>query len=257
MPLDTIDQPVNPGDLILAYTSKRKWMFLVTSIPSEQDNPDTSTILVKRASYRIVDKPGFWTLSGPDVYYVEKEADEQSSDEASDDDDSTDEGDARIHEVKPLRAFLDELAGSLDVAVVVNPHGRRVLEHFFSGTCPYCGNITFFCPGCQGDYPEFFGSCAVWLSCPVCLGYDLAGDEKQGLRWLEDEEYQIRDYRRQAKESELSKSDKKRLREIKYEILEFLEEKYEAINERKKEMGLPLDDVDEQVKDYTDRMFSF
>lgn len=125
MPLDTIDQPVTPGDLILAYTRKRKRMFLATSASSKQGNPDTSTILVNRASYRIVDKPGFWTLSGPDVYYVEKEADEQSSDEASDDDDSTDEeGDARNHEVKPLRAFLDELAGPLDVTVVVKPHGR-------------------------------------------------------------------------------------------------------------------------------------
>ncbi|GES57678.1 hypothetical protein ATEIFO6365_0001096700 [Aspergillus terreus] len=177
MPLDTIDQPVNPGDLILAYTCKP------------------------------------WVLVS-----LRPRADEQSSDEASDDDDWTEEeGDARNSEVKPLRAFLDELAGSLDIIVVVNPHGREVLEHCFSGTCP----------------------------------------RKEGLEWLEREEHWIRDYRRQAKESELSKSDKKRLREIKHEILKFLEEKYEAINERKKEMGLPLDDVDEQVKDYTDCMFSF
>lgn len=129
MPLDTIDQPVTPGDLILAHTRKRKRMFLVTSASSKQGNPDASTILVKRAPYSVVDEPGVWTLSGPDVYYVEKEADKQNSDEASDDGDSADgENDARNSEVKPLQAFLDELAGSLDVTVVVNPHGRRVLR---------------------------------------------------------------------------------------------------------------------------------
>ena len=65
MPLDTIDQPVTPGDLILAYTRKRKRMFLVTSASSKQGSPDTSTILVKRAPYSVVDEPGFGLSPAP------------------------------------------------------------------------------------------------------------------------------------------------------------------------------------------------
>ncbi|KAL5361271.1 hypothetical protein BJX96DRAFT_176084 [Aspergillus floccosus] len=238
MSLDIIDQPANPGDLILAYSREYVWMFLVKCAPSDQDNTDTSSILAEPVSHSIFEDPGFWTLSGPDVYYVEERVDKQNSDDkASGNDDSTDS------DIKSLRAFLDELA-------------LEVLERYFFGSCPYCNNTTFFCPGCQGDYPDLWGSCGKYLSCPVCMGYDSAENDKMGLGWLEWEEDRLRSYQRKAQESELSKSDKKALREIKYEIIEFLEEKYETINERKKEMGLSLDDVDELVKDYIDSMCS-
>ncbi|KAH8431361.1 uncharacterized protein LDX57_009019 [Aspergillus melleus] len=234
----TISQPARSGDLILAYHSEKRRMLLVTSTGSDQVTSDTSIIRLRQNT-------------------EDKTQELPGSGNCTDDED-----DYLYEEEQTLRQILDELAwersGESLSECVVNSHGREVLEHYFVGCCPYCNDVTFFCPGCGGvsrEFPELFGSCAVFLSCPVCIGYAIASDEKSGLRALEWEEDNIKHYQRKGKESKLSAGERRQLREHKHEIEDILTEKYETLNERKEDMGLPLDDVDELVEADMDCIF--
>lgn len=75
------------------------------------------------------------------------------------------------------------------------------------------------------------------------------------LRALEWEEEKVKRYQRKAKESKLSRAERQELRKHKHDIEGILTDKYETLNKRKEEMGLPLDDVDKLVKDDMDCIF--
>ncbi|RJE26407.1 hypothetical protein PHISCL_01294 [Aspergillus sclerotialis] len=111
-----LNQSVSPGNLILIYNSMTP-----------------SSIYVKRVEGHIPEKAGFWTLSGPEVYYINKsesapDYDERLAPPKSDDDESDHDEPillANIIEGMAARSEANENDKYQDANVVVKPHGRE------------------------------------------------------------------------------------------------------------------------------------
>ncbi|KAJ9217955.1 hypothetical protein DTO166G4_346 [Paecilomyces variotii] len=259
----TVPETVHKGDLILAYKPKEAHMLLVVSAPDDTNNTniiqDASSIMVQRVNWHIPDSPGFWTLYGPEVYYVDK--------------DEEDEKDERFHrwyclyddhskdlEEESLDRFLKSMAvtdadakdNHTGVALIVNPHGRDVIKHYFHGSCPHCGSTGWFCPGCGGvgtRFPDLFGSCGVDQSCPVCLGYEFALEDKRRIRELDRPEMILYRYKDRGEMSGLCKAQ---MAKTKAEALELAEERYGLIYDRKVDMGLNVENEKKTLQDWKD-----
>ncbi|GMF78878.1 unnamed protein product [Aspergillus oryzae] len=87
------------------------------------------------------------------------------------------------------------------------------------------------------------GGCSVDQSCPVCLGYDFAMDDK--IRSREVGEYETR-----LSRGECSFGCYGEPEELKQEILKMVRERYEFIDARRQEMGLSGYDVDDIVESW-------
>ncbi|KAJ9294378.1 hypothetical protein DTO271G3_6953 [Paecilomyces variotii] len=262
----TIPGAVHKGDLILAYKHKGAHMLLVVSAPENTNDtnptPDASSIIVQKINWHIPASPGFWTLSGPEVYYVDKDAKDEGVEE-----------DPKFHswyciyndhskdlEEESLDHFLKSIAvndgdakdSPPEVALIVNPHGRDVIKHYFHGSCPHCGSTGWFCPGCGGvsvRFPDLFGGCGVDQSCPVCLGYEFALEDKrriQELDWPETILYKYKD------REDMSGLCKAQMAKTKAEALELAEERYGLIYDRKVEMGLNVENENKTLQDWKD-----
>ncbi|OJJ36167.1 hypothetical protein ASPWEDRAFT_172953 [Aspergillus wentii DTO 134E9] len=253
MPADTLPEPVQPGDLILVHGGGDPHMLVVDSARDTTNaNPKTSSVTVHEVHWHSPDQQGFWTLSGPDVYYVGEGRKEDKEDarwclhsKHVDDEPVTD-----------LCYFMnpDPSTGNKDVSVIVRPHGRDVLQHYWGGRCPHCGNMGWFCPGCGGAtrWPDIFGSCGLDQSCPICLGYGFALDDKATLWQLDDFTSPL--YReRYGHSKKPMESDE--LERLKNEALTMVTERYERINARRREMGMDEEDLDKLINDWKESYF--
>ncbi|GAD95151.1 hypothetical protein PVAR5_3790 [Paecilomyces variotii No. 5] len=131
----TVPGDVHKGDLILVYGPKAAHMLLVKSAPDHKDDtnttPNTASIIVQKVNWHIPGSPGFWTLSGPEVYYIDK--DEYIYEDERlyrvyciHDDHSTDLEETSLDEFlkSMVSANRDAKDDSPDVSLIVNPHGR-------------------------------------------------------------------------------------------------------------------------------------
>ncbi|RHZ58931.1 uncharacterized protein CDV56_104695 [Aspergillus thermomutatus] len=216
-------------------------MLVVKSASATQD-PSSSApcIIVQRVNWRVPQSKGYFTLDGPNVYY-------EGEDEENHDRNRTREKE-RLETY--LQSFQSANEGDGEANLIVRPHGRDVLEHYFFGRCPYCGTLGWFCPGCQRVWPELFGGCAVDLSCPVCHGYDFARNDKTTLDYQDSLENRLGSRRQDPAFSKAEAGAK--LRE---EMLSSVRERYESTNARRAEMGMKKEDVDELVRDYNSVYF--
>lgn len=115
----TLGQPVSPKDLILVASPSTPSMLLVLSAPTSDEDPEVSTITVRRISWRIPGEAGCWEPCGPGIIYHEEFED---TEEIVFDQD--DEYSAYIDSTT-LSNFLASLPDSEDeIALIVNPHGR-------------------------------------------------------------------------------------------------------------------------------------
>lgn len=127
-----------------------------------------------------------------------------------------------------------------------------VIKHYFKGCCPNCGTAGWFCPGCGGvsvRFPDIFGSCATDQSCPVCLGYEFALEDKMRIRALDQPEMRLYEYK---ESQDMSGMCKAQIAKMKTETLALVEERYGLIHARKVEMGLKLEDQDKLIQDWKD-----
>ncbi|KAF7184611.1 hypothetical protein CNMCM7691_005854 [Aspergillus felis] len=210
--MDKLPQDVERGDLILIYTPKAAAMLVVKPASARQD-PSSSApcIIVQKVDGHI-----------PGSKHEDGDADE-------DDDDGNCTGEEMTLEMY-IRKFKSQVEGDDEPKVVVRPHGRDVLKHYFFGRCPNCGVNGWFCRGCQQMWPDLFGSCGDDLSRPVCHGYQ---DSLEGrLLW-------------QHKHGQDSAYSKSEIRKLQEEMLSSLRDRYEWINARRAEMGMRKEDVDE------------
>ena len=76
-----LNQMVSPGNLILIYNSRTANMALVEDIGSNDEYPTPSSIAVKRVGWCIPEQAGYWSMSGPDVYYINEGDDKSDKDE--------------------------------------------------------------------------------------------------------------------------------------------------------------------------------
>ncbi|GFF44786.1 beta,beta-carotene 15,15'-monooxygenase [Aspergillus udagawae] len=219
--MDKLPQDVEQGDLILVHTPKAAAMLVVKSASARRD-PSSSAPCI------IVQK-GHWTLDGPNVYYADSDEDGDADEE---DDDGNCTGEEMTLEMY-LHKFKSQVEGDDEPNVVVRPHGRDVLKHYFFGRCPNCGVNEWFCRGCQQMWPELFGSCGDDLSCPVCHGTLLKGGCVGG-----------------TSTGRTPCTQNPRYEAYKSEMLSSLLDRYEWINARREEMGMRKEDVDELVNDH-------
>ncbi|KAE8413044.1 hypothetical protein BDV36DRAFT_287343 [Aspergillus pseudocaelatus] len=214
--METLNEVVSAGDLILVYApGHTACMLLVESSPGSQiSNPKTSSITVREVKVHYRLKPGCCIVSGPDVYYNEKEDEDTLGDDTS-----SEEG--------------------CDISSC--PLSADVLRYYWGGDCPFCYMDGWYCPGCGPamQFPDLFGGCAVDQSCPVCYGYDFAMNDKIMLREIE--EYESRLWGAKSGPAEYRA-------ELRQEILEMVRERYELIDARRQEMGLSRYDVDDIVE---------
>ncbi|KAI9929390.1 hypothetical protein MW887_000859 [Aspergillus wentii] len=217
MPADTLPEPVQPGDLILVHGGGDPHMLVVDSARDTTNaNPKTSSVTVHEVHWHSPDQQGFWTLSGPDVYYVGEGRKEDKEDarwclhsKHVDDEPVTD-----------LCYFMnpDPSTGNKDVSVIVRPHGR----------------------------------CGLDQSCPICLGYGFALDDKATLWQLDDFTSPL--YReRYGHSKKPMESDE--LERLKNEALTMVTERYERINARRREMGMDEEDLDKLINDWKESYF--
>lgn len=181
--IDTIKE----GDLVLLLPSKpqRKQVFLVTKI-----DPD-GTIHVWEPEFSFDAEPATWTISGKDCYYTpfSDTAHYPSPSEAEE---------LRIKIARENWLTAEEMACRVSrqtlqplhegEVIHVNPTGLEAMKLYW-GRCPYgnCSNH-MFCPGCGGvsaTFPDLFMSCGTLLSCPTCMGYEFAYEDKMVLQQLE------------------------------------------------------------------------
>ncbi|KAE8382722.1 hypothetical protein BDV26DRAFT_288281 [Aspergillus bertholletiae] len=237
--METLNQPVVEGDLILLYAiGETPYMLYVEFSPGDEDeNPSTSSIIVREVGVHYLKKPGYCVLSGPLVYYHE-----ESDDEISDIESVTELGSDDIP-THLLSTYMAEFPPGCGVQCCVNPHGRDVLWKYWGGSCPFCYGHGHYCPGCgtASLFPDLWGGCAVDQSCPVCLGFDFAMDDKTTLRTVEKYESDLRRGRFR------SEGDREAIKE---EILALVRQRYELINTRRLEMGLGYYDVEEIVDNW-------
>ncbi|KAJ9221361.1 hypothetical protein DTO169C6_6349 [Paecilomyces variotii] len=154
----TVPGVVHKGDLILVYKPKKAHMLLVKSAPNHTDNanaiPNAASITVQKVNWHIPGSPGFWTLSGPEVYYIDKAEKVVEDEELHNsnfiyswycfyEDHSTDLEEDNLEEFLKtmVSANADANDDSSDVSLIVNPHGRDVIKHYFKGSCPNCGTL--------------------------------------------------------------------------------------------------------------------
>ncbi|KAF5862318.1 hypothetical protein ETB97_011842 [Aspergillus alliaceus] len=180
--MDSLDEDVSPGDLILVHNDKYAHMLVVQSVAANNDTSrSTSSIIIKEVNWNIPDEQGFWALSGPHVYFVKEEETAHRGNFWCRTDDSFNIAQKGEHS---LYAFLQCFTNAdQTVHVLVNPHGS--------------------------------------------------------LRLTERLEHRV------AFEKSLSKE---RRDELKNEILREIRTRFRLINERRDEMGLPLEDVENIVK---------
>ncbi|OJJ47806.1 hypothetical protein ASPZODRAFT_131386 [Penicilliopsis zonata CBS 506.65] len=230
MTSDNLTEAVSPGDLILVHASKAI-MLTVKSAP-DTPNPQTSSIVVQEVECHIPRQQGYWIMDGPKVEMVEGIESEECFCRGSHENDKPE---------TTLKECLDAATGQ-EIQIFVRPHGRDVLKYYFNGACPECGGRSWSCPGCGGygiRFPDIFGSCGRDQSCPVCLGHEFALEDKQTHRDLE-----TLSSKRSA--PVLSVDEKMQIRE---EILSTKRNRYELINARKQEMGMPTEDIDKLIQD--------
>ncbi|KAJ9191795.1 hypothetical protein DTO021D3_6332 [Paecilomyces variotii] len=136
----TVPETVHKGDLILAYKHKEAHMLLVVSAPDDTNDTNTtqdaSSIIVQKVNLHIPASPGFWTLSGPEVYYIDKDEKDKCVEEDEKfhswyciyDDHSKDlEEESLDHFLKSMAVNdADAKDSPPEVALIVNPHGRYV-----------------------------------------------------------------------------------------------------------------------------------
>lgn len=113
-----LDQRVRPDDLILIHTPYRGRILLVKSVDNDKDRePPTSSFTVGKVHLHMPDdhsftKPGYWSFSGPEVYYVPK-------------DDSDTDTDTKEFKLSTVLFYLAQEEGE-EIGIIANPHGRFV-----------------------------------------------------------------------------------------------------------------------------------
>ncbi|KAL1862296.1 hypothetical protein Plec18170_001121 [Paecilomyces lecythidis] len=131
----TVPGIVHKGDLILVYNPKEAHMLLVKSAPDHTDNentiPNAASITVQKVNWHVPGSPGFWTLSGPEVYYIDKDEEVIEDEQLHSwyclhEDHSTGLEEDNLEEFLKtmLSANADANDDSSDVSLIVNPHGR-------------------------------------------------------------------------------------------------------------------------------------
>jgi hypothetical protein len=90
------------------------------------------------------------------------------------------------------------------------------------------------------------------MSCPVCLGYDFALEDKRILEELDGPEMDLWTYKYEPEKSYLCKGQ---ITNLKRETLALVKERYELINARKAEMGIKLENVDKLLDDWKESHF--
>ncbi|KJK61656.1 hypothetical protein P875_00086797 [Aspergillus parasiticus SU-1] len=241
--METLDQAVSEGDLILLYApGKRAIMLLVLSSPGSQiSNPKIWTIFVRQVKVDYLDEPGRCVVSGPDVHYNEEDDHTSEDDSTSEDDDLFTEASSE----SILSTFVARYPVESENGSILTLSHSDVLKYYWGGNCPFCYGHGWYCPGCGPAqlFPDLFGGCSVDQSCPVCLGFDFAMEDKIQLR--EVEEYEDRLAKGECPFGFLGE-----LAELKGEILEMVRERYELIDARRQEMGLSGYDVDDIVESW-------
>lgn len=108
---------------------------LLVKAGSDEPNPPTSAIVVHTPSWSPCSEPGYWTLSGPEVYYTKRD-DEDDDDDDEDDQSGSEktmtEEDTSKYRGVPLDTCLEKLRESCqgeerEISIIVNPHGRYVV----------------------------------------------------------------------------------------------------------------------------------
>ncbi|CAG8365210.1 unnamed protein product [Penicillium salamii] len=218
----------------------------VCGSPISTDSPnkvdprlDISVIQVRKVPYGITSKNGCWTLDGPDVYYTPQEGETDSSffsellgkdlkdaEEEICDEDLMYPKRASIADTHCLGDFMPPGAG---VKLMSKFHGRDALRYYFNG-CPCCNGTTWICPGCGGIsrlWPDIFASCGRDQACPICMGLDIAMEDKSYLDELE----RLEDIKSgHCSGTQFSADDMD-------EALSLATERYEALEARHEEMG--------------------
>lgn len=98
-------------------------------------------------------------------------------------------------------------------------------------------------------FPDIFGSCATDQSCPVCLGYEFALEDKRRIRELDYPQTSLSTYKRGRGLLGMCKAQ---IAKMKTDTLALVEERYRLIHARKIEMGLELEDQDKLIQDWKD-----
>jgi hypothetical protein len=272
MASSTLNQPVRPGDLILTYTDEEAFMLLAKT-GSDETNPPTSAIMVETPGWSDVAEPGYWTLSGPEVYYT-KENDENEDNDDQSGSEKTMIKDTPQSGVVPLDQRLERLrkGEEREVSIIVNPHGRYVvrndslllsnqisnyshgrdvLHKYFFGTCPHCGGASYVCPGCDcicREQSELYSGCGVYLSCPMCLGLDFAFYDNGYMVDLLSLQHDL--FRNKNLRPDEEPLGVEVASQMKIEGEAVVRERYELCNRMLREMGLKEYDVEQEVKDW-------
>ncbi|KAH8432880.1 uncharacterized protein LDX57_010513 [Aspergillus melleus] len=144
MATNTLDQPVQVNDLILAYDTKKCYMLLVKfALDNQQTNPLTSSVFVQKVNWHVPDLEGYWVLDGPRVYYSHYGTENEDYKYCLCDKHSNNNPETRLDLFLYSMASSDDKQGSQanrGFTLIVKPHGRDVLKHYFNGWCPNCGD---------------------------------------------------------------------------------------------------------------------
>lgn len=92
-------------------------------------------------------------------------------------------------------------------------------------------------------FPGIFGSCAVDQSCPICLGYGFALNDKVWIMRIND----LLDTIYGGPYRPVSDAGPDRLKEL---VVEEVRERFKLINARRQDKGMSVQDVERIVKDY-------
>lgn len=118
-----------------------------------------------------------------------------------------------------------------------------MLRDYFRKLCPLCLN-DFWNPEEQ-DHEEMFPSLVTWngvvmdQACPVCMGFDIADDDRAYVEELGDLKGQVR-----------CEPDPEKYEKGRQKFLDLVRERYTVQNVRKREMGLSLWNIDDRIRRY-------
>lgn len=128
---------------------------------------------------------------------------------------------------------------------------RDVLRYYFDRCCRVCGSkgwICLRCDGYSGTWPDLRESCGLDEACPVCQGQDFALDDWQMLEELDLIESRLWSYihpRRRKGYQRISDEEWSRDKTMAESLWRV---RCAIANEKRAEMGMPPEDMEQRIK---------
>lgn len=117
----TLEEAVEPGDLIMVWALGKAEMLLVKSTGSEATSA-ASSVTAKIIPWHIPIEEGYWTLDGPVINYWEVDESKKGEDK---DRNKDDDDDPSNYQETNLDFFLQQYKPTdTEMKVFVHPHGR-------------------------------------------------------------------------------------------------------------------------------------